>query len=64
MTTELLPVGLTGIQLRARSRLEQLRAEARDERMARLARGTHPDDSRPIDGLAVLTNLLGRRTVQ
>jgi hypothetical protein len=64
MTNELLPVGLAGIELIARGRMERLRAEARDERLARLARGTHPIDSRPIVRAAVLPNLSSRRTVQ
>jgi hypothetical protein len=64
MVTELRPVGLTGNELIARIRIEQLRAEARDERLARLARNTHAIGSRPIVRAAALPDLSPRRTVQ
>jgi hypothetical protein len=64
MPSELLPVSLTGIELLARGRWERLRAEAREERLARLARSTHAIDSRRMARPVAMQNPVSRRTVQ
>jgi hypothetical protein len=64
MVAELPAVGLTADELIGRARMERLRAEATDERTARLARNGHLCGGRRAAGAAALTTFSSGRTLQ
>jgi hypothetical protein len=55
--------GLAGWDQIVRDRLESLRAEARDERLARAARAARPSSRRLTNGLGIVVRLAGVGTM-
>jgi hypothetical protein len=61
MDTEM-PARLAGWDQMGRDRLESLRAESRDERLARAARAARPSSPRWTNGLSIVVRLAGAGT--
>jgi hypothetical protein len=58
-----MPAWLAGHDQIVRARLESLRAEARDERLARAARAARSSSRRLTKGLSIVVRQAGVRTI-